>query len=160
MSEKYTYYRIIQLGGHSEALFLERHDPHKNTLKAFISMRSMNRGSEITISMPLQLSRWFALHRELLDYLPSRVLVVIPFNINSEWDINVIANILKALYGFVDVRVLYESGVRAGRVKSVTDGLEPHYRLLLGARARTVLGIGDLYNALRMVSKSNKLAIV
>ena len=160
MSEKYTYYRIIQLGGHSEALFLERHDPHKTTLKSFVGMRPINRGSEIVISLPLQLSRWFALHRELLDYLPPRVLVVIPFNIESERDINVIANILKALYGFMDVRVLYEGGVRAGRVKSVADGLEPHYKLLLGARARTVLSIGDLYNALRMASKNNKPAIV
>jgi hypothetical protein len=100
------------------------------------------------------------LHRELLDYLPPRVLVVIPFNIESERDINVIANILKALYGFMDARVLYEGGVRAGRVKSVADGLEPHYKLLLGARARTVLSIGDLYNALRMASKNNKPAIV
>jgi hypothetical protein len=160
MSGKYAYYRIIQLGGHSEALFLERHDPHKTTLKALISMRSMNRGSEITISMPLQMSRWFALHRELLDYLPPRVLVVIPFNIDSEWDINVITNILKALYGFMDARVLYENGVRPGRVKSAINGLEPHYRLLLNARTRTVLSVNDLYNALRMASKSNKLAMV
>ncbi len=155
MSEKYTYYRVIRLGGHSEALFLELHGPHKTMLKALISVRPMNRGSEITISMPLQLSRWFAMHRELLDYLPPRVLVVIPFNTSYEKDIDVIANILKVLYGFMDVGVLYENNVKPGRVTN----LEEHYKLLLNARAETVVSINELYNALYMVNKSNKLTI-
>ena len=149
MSGRYTYYRIIQLGGHSDALFLELHDPHKNVLKALISMRLVNRGSELTISMPLRVSKWFSAHRELLDYLPPRVLVVMPFNIDSERDVDVITSILKVLYGFMDVRELYESGVKAGRVKSVDVGLESHYKLLLGARTQPKLLIDDFYKALR-----------
>lgn len=155
MSEKYTYYRIIRLRGHSESLFLERHNPHENTLKAFIGIRPLNRGSEITISMPSQLSRWFTMHRELLNYLPPRVLVVIPFNIDGEKDIDVLANVLKVLHGFMDVGVLYENNVKPGRVTN----LEEHYKLLLNARSETVVSINELYNALYMVSKGNKLTI-
>jgi hypothetical protein len=147
--EKYAYYRIIPIGGHSDAILLEKHDPHKNILKGFISLRRVRRGPQISIPMPLRMSTWFAEHNDLLQYFPDRVLVIIPFNIDNERDIDVISNILKVLYGFKDAKELYKEKIKAGKIKPVEAGLDPHYRLLLNAKTLTKIPINTLYDMLR-----------
>ncbi len=146
------YYRLIPVGGKSEALLLEKYDYHKNTLKAFISMRRVRRRPQISIPFPLRISAWFAEHKELLEYFPRRVLVIIPFNIDSEEDINALMSIVKALYGFRDAGELVKDKVKAGRVKPIETGLDPHYRLFLNAKTSTKLTIDELYDLLRKVS--------
>jgi hypothetical protein len=150
--EKYTYYRIIPIGGHSDAILLEKHDPHKNVLKGFISLRRVRRGPQISIPMPLRMSTWFAEHNDLLQYFPDRVLVIIPFNIDNVTDIDVLMDIAKALYGFKDARELYREKIRAGKIKPVEAGLDPHYRLFLNAKTFTKIPINTLYDMLREAS--------
>jgi hypothetical protein len=149
--EKLIYYRLIPIGGHSEALILELYTPHKSILKGLISMRRVRRGPQISISMPLRMSKWFEEHKELRRFFPERVLVIIPFNIDNVTDIEVLMSIVKALYGFKDVRELYREKVKAGRVKPVEAGLDPHFQLFLNARTSTKLTIDELYDLLRMV---------
>jgi len=143
------YYRLIPVGGKSEALLLEKYDYHKNVLKAFISMRRVRRRPQISIPFPLRISAWYAEHKELLEFFPRRVLVIIPFNVDSEEDINVLMDIVKALYGFKDTGELYNEKVRAGRVKPIEVGLDPHYRLFLNANTSTKVTIDKLYDLLR-----------
>jgi hypothetical protein len=149
--EKLVYYRLIPVGGHSEALILELYTPHKSILKGLISMRRVRRGPQISISMPLRLSKWFEEHKELRRFFPERALVIIPFNIDNEADIDVIMSIVKALYGFKDIKTLYDMKVRAGRVKPVEAGLDPHYQLFLNARTGTKISIDKLYDLLRKI---------
>ena len=143
------YYRLIPVGGKSEALLLEKYDYHKSTLKALISMRRVRRRPQISIPFPLRISSWFAEHKELLEYFPRRVLVIIPFNIDSEEDIDALMSIIKTLYGFKDARELYREKIRAGRVRPVETGLDPHYQLFLSAKTSTKLTINELYDLLR-----------
>ncbi len=146
------YYRLIPVGGKSDALLLEKYDYHKNVLKGFISMRRVRRRPQISVPFPLRISSWFAEHKELLEYFPRRVLVIIPFNIDSEEDINALMSIVKALYGFRDAGELVKDKVKAGRVKPIETGLDPHYRLFLNAKTSTKLTIDELYDLLRKVS--------
>ena len=155
--ERLTYYRLIPIGGHSEALILELYTPHKSILKGLISMRRVRRGPQISVSMPLRMSRWFEEHRELRRFFPERVLTIIPFNIDSAIDIDVITNILKALYGFKDVKALYNEKVRAGKVKPIVTGLDPHYQLFLSAKTSTKLTIDKLYDLLREAGSENSM---
>jgi len=147
--EKLIYYRLIPIGGHSEALILELYTPHKSILKGFISMRRVRRGPSISISMPLRMSKWFDEHRELRRFFPERVLTIIPFNVESAVDIDILTSIVKALYGFKDVRELYREKVRAGRIKPIEAGLDPHYQLFLNANTSTKITIDKLYDLLR-----------
>jgi len=151
--EKFTYYRIIPVGGHSDAILVEYHDPHKNVLKALISWRRVRRGPQISISFPLRISSWFAEHKELLEYLPERVLVIIPFNIDNVTDIDTIMSITKALYGFKDAKELYNEKVKAGKIKPVEAGLDPHYRLLLNAKSIPKISVDELYDMLRIAGR-------
>ena len=146
------YYRLIPVGGKSEALLLEKYDYHKNILKGFISMRRVRRRPQISIPFPLRISSWFAEHK-LLEYFPNRVLIVIPFNIDSEEDIDVLMDIVKALYGFKDARELFRDKVRAGRVKPIETGLDPHYRLLLNAKSIPKISVDELYDMLRIAGR-------
>ena len=147
--EKLIYYRLIPIGGHSEALILELYTPHKSILKGLISMRRVRRGPSISISMPLRMSKWFEEHKELRKFFPERVLTIIPFNVESAVDIDILMSIVKALYGFKDVRELYREKVRAGRVKPIEAGLDPHYQLFLNAKTSTKITIDELYDLLR-----------
>ena len=151
--EKFIYYRIIPVGGHSDAILLEKHDPHRNVLKALISWRRVRRGPQISISFPLRISSWFAEHKELLEYLPERVLVIIPFNIDSVADIDVLMSIAKALYGFKDVKELYREKIKAGKIKPVEAGLDPHYRLFLNAISLPKISVDELYDMLRIAGR-------
>ena len=148
--EKLIYYRLIPIGGHSEALILELYTPHKSILKGLISMRRVRRGPQISISMPLRLSKWFEEHRELRKFFPERALVIIPFNIDSVTDIDVLMSIAKALYGFKGIRDLYREKIRAGKVKPIEAGLDPHYQLFLNAKTNTKITIDELYDLLRI----------
>jgi len=147
--EKLIYYRLIPIGGHSEALILELYTPHKSILKGLISMRRVRRGPSISISMPLRMSKWFEEHKELRKFFPERVLTIIPFNVESAVDIDILTSIVKALYGFKDVRELYREKVRAGRIKPIEAGLDPHYQLFLNANTSTKITIDKLYDLLR-----------
>jgi hypothetical protein len=149
--EKLIYYRLIPIGGHSETLILELYTPHKSILKGLIGVRRVRRGPQISISMPLRMSKWFEEHKELRRFFPERALVIIPFNIDSVTDIDVLMDITKALYGFKDVRELYRENVRAGRVKPIEAGLDPHYQLFLNAKTSTKITIDELYDLLRKV---------
>jgi len=150
--EKFTYYRIIPVGGHSDAILLEFHDPHKNILKGFISLRRVRRGPQISVSMPLRLSKWFEEHKELRRFFPERVLVIIPFNIDSVTDIEVLMSVAKALYGFKDAKELYKEKIRAGKVKPIEAGLDPHYQLFLNAKSIPKISVDELYDMLRDAS--------
>ena len=147
--EKLIYYRLIPLGGHSEALLLELYTPHKSILKGLISMRRIRRGPQISISMPLRLSKWFEEHKELRSFFPGRALVIIPFNIDSVTDIDVLMDIVKALYGFKNVKELYREKIRAGKVKPIEAGLDPHYQLFLNAKTIPKISVDELYDMLR-----------
>jgi hypothetical protein len=149
--EKLIYYRLIPIGGHSETVILELYTPHKSILKGLIGVRRVRRGAQISISMPLKMSKWFEEHKELRRFFPERVLVIIPFNIDSVTDIDVLMDITKALYGFKDVRELYREKVRAGRVRPIEAGLDPHYQLFLNAKTSTKLTIDKLYDLLRKI---------
>ena len=151
--EKLIYYRLIPIGGHSEALIVELYTPHKSILKGLISMRRVRRGPQISISMPLRLSKWFEEHKELRRFFPQRVLTIIPFNIDSTTDIDVLMSIAKALYGFKGIRDLYKEKIRAGRVKPIEAGLDPHYQLFLNAKTDTKITIDELYDLLRMIER-------
>jgi len=150
--EKLIYYRLIPIGGHSEALILELYTPHRSILKGLISMRRVRRGPQISVSMPLRMSKWFEEHRELRRFFPERVLVIIPFNIDNVTDIDVLMSIAKVLYGFKDASELYKEKIRAGKVKPIEAGLDPHYQLFLNAKTNTKITIDELYDLLRMVS--------
>jgi hypothetical protein len=147
--EKLIYYRLIPVGGHSETLLLELYTPHRSILKGLISMRRVRRGPQISIPMPLRMSKWFEEHKELRRFFPERVLVIIPFNIDSATDIDVLMDIARVLYGFKDARELYNEKVRAGRIKPVEAGLDPHFRLFLNANTSTKVTIDKLYDLLR-----------
>ena len=156
--EKYSYYRIIQIEypyyriipiERSGTLLLEKVvNPHSFDLKGLIGLRRVRRKPRFTVSFPQAVTEWFIEHG-LLEYFPNRVLVIVPFNIDSERDIDVITNILKALYGFKDVRELYREKIRAGRVRPVEAGLDPHYQLFLNAKTSTKITIDELYDLLR-----------
>ena len=150
--EPYVYYRIIPVGGHSRAILLEYHDPHRSILKALISDRGVRRGQQLWVSLPLQMSMWFAKHPELRQYLPQRVLSIFPFNITSERDIDVIMNIVKALYGFKSAENLYAMRVKPGRVKPVDSGMDEHYRLFLNANTKTKISPDEFYKLLQKAS--------
>jgi len=152
-SERYAYYRIIPMGGHSRAILLEYHDPHKSVLKALISERGVRRGQQLWVSLPLQMSMWFAQHPELRQFLPQRVLSIFPFNITSERDIDMIMYIVKALYGFMPLEELYRKGLKAGRVKPSSSGMDIHYHLFLNADTKMKISIDELYDILRMVNR-------
>ncbi len=147
--EKLIYYRLIPIGGHSEALILELYTPHRSILKGLISMRRVRRGPQISISMPLRMSKWFEEHKELRRFFPERALVIIPFNIDNVTDIDVLMDIAKALYGFKDASELYREKIRAGKVKPIEAGLDPHYQLFLNAKTSTKITIDELYDLLR-----------
>jgi hypothetical protein len=149
--EKLIYYRLIPIGGHSEALILELYTPHKSILKGLISMRRVRRGPQISVSMPLRMSKWFEEHKELRRFFPERALVIIPFNIDNVTDIDVLMDIAKALYGFKGIRELYKEKIRAGKVKPIEAGLDPHYQLFLNAKTNTKITIDKLYDLLRTV---------
>jgi hypothetical protein len=149
--EKLIYYRLIPIGGHSEALILELYTPHKSILKGLISMRRVRRGPQISVSMPLRMSKWFEEHRELRRFFPERALVIIPFNIDNVTDIDVLMSIAKALYGFKGISELYKEKIRAGKVKPIEAGLDPHYQLFLNAKTSTKITIDELYDLLRTV---------
>ena len=148
--EKLIYYRLIPIGGHSEALILELYTPHKSILKGLISMRRVRRGPQISVSMPLRLSKWFEEHRELRKFFPDRVLTIIPFNVESAVDIDILMSIVKALYGFKDVKTLYNEKVKAGKVKPIEAGLDPHYQLFLNAKTIPKISVDELYDMLRI----------
>ena len=145
--EKYTYYRIIPIE-RSDTLLLEKINPHRFILKGLIGIRRVRKKPHITVSFPQSITKWFIEHG-LLEHFPSRVLVIMPFNIDNVTDIDVLMNIAKALYGFKDVRELYREKVRAGRVRPTETGLDPHYQLFLSAKSLTKLTITRLYDLLR-----------
>jgi len=145
--EKYSYYRIIPIE-RSDTLLLEKVAPHSFALKGLIGMRKVRKKPHVMVSFPQSITEWFA-ERGLLEYFPRHVLVIIPFNVDSERDIDVITNILKALYGFKDARELYREKIRAGRLRTVEAGLDAHYQLFLSAKSLTKLTIGRLYDLLR-----------
>jgi hypothetical protein len=153
--EKLIYYRLIPIGGHSEALILELYTPHKSILKGLISMRRVRRGPQISVSMPLRMSKWFEEHKELRRFFPERALVIIPFNIDNVTDIDVLMSIAKALYGFKGISGLYKEKIRAGKVKPIEAGLDPHYQLFLNAKTSTKITIDELYDLLRMLGGVN-----
>ena len=154
--ERFAYYRIIPVGGHSRAVLLEYHDPHKSVLKALISARGVRRGQQLWVSLPLQMSRWFAQHPELRPFLPQRVLTVLFFNITSPKDIDTIMNIVKALYGFVSPEDVYHMGVKPGRIKPASSGMDEHYRLFLNANTETTISPDELYELLRKASRETE----
>ncbi len=145
--EKYVYYRIIPIE-RSNTLLLEKVNPHSFALKGLIGMRRVRKKPKLTVSFPQAVTEWFAEHG-LLEYFPTRVLVIVPFNIDSERDIDVITNILKALYGFRDAREIYREKIRAGRLRPIEAGLDPHYQSFLSAKTSTKLTINELYDSLR-----------
>ena len=153
--EKLIYYRLIPIGGHSEALILELYTPHKSILKGLISMRRVRRGPQISVSMPLRMSKWFEEHKELRRFFPERALVIMPFNIDNVTDIEVLMSIVKVLYGFKDASELYREKIRAGKVKPIEAGLDPHYQLFLSAKTSTKITIDELYDLLRMLGGVN-----
>jgi hypothetical protein len=145
--EKYVYYRIIPIE-RSNTLLLEKVNPHSFVLKGLIGIRRVRKKPKFTVSFPQAVTEWFAEHG-LLEYFPTRVLVIVPFNIDSERDIDVITNILKALYGFRDAREIYREKIRAGRLRPIEAGLDPHYQSFLSAKTSTKLTINELYDLLR-----------
>ena len=145
--EKYVYYRIIPIE-RSDTLLLEKVTPHSFALKGLIGVRRVRKKPKLVVSFPQAVTEWFVEHG-LLEYFPTRVLVVVPFNIDSERDIDVITSILKALYGFKDARELYREKIRVGRVRPVNFGLDAHYQLFLSAKSVPKLSINDLYDLLR-----------
>jgi hypothetical protein len=145
--EKYTYYRIIPIEK-SNTLLLEKVALHSFALKGLIGMRRVRKKPKLTVSFPQAVTEWLIEH-EAIEYFPSRVLVIVPFNVDSERDIDVITSILKALYGFKDVRELYSEKIRAGRVRPVEAGLDPHYQSFLSAKSLTKITIDKLYDLLR-----------
>ena len=147
----YTYYRIINVGGHSDAILLEYHDPHKNVLKALISVRRVRVKPSISIPFPLRITSWFQKHKELLDLFPRRMLVVIPFNVTTETDIDIIAEILKALYRFRSVDELYREGIRAGKLRPADSDLEEHYRQFLTAQTFPRIPVSTFFKLLRTI---------
>jgi hypothetical protein len=153
--EKLIYYRLIPIGGHSEALILELYTPHRSILKGLISMRRVRRGPQISVSMPLRMSKWFEEHKELRRFFPERALVIMPFNIDSVTDIEVLMSIAEVLYGFKDANELYKEKIRAGKVKPIEAGLDPHYQLFLNAKTSTKITIDELYDLLRMLGGVN-----
>ena len=156
--EQYAYYRVIPVGGHSRAVLLEYHDPHKSVLKALISDRGVRRGQQLWVSLPLQMSKWFAQRPELRQFLPQRVLTILPFNIASPTDIDIIAIIAKTLYGFVSPEDLYRVGVKPGRVKPAGSGMDEHYRLFLNANTKTKISPDELYELLRKASRETEVS--
>jgi hypothetical protein len=156
--EEYSYYRIIQIEYpyyriipifRSDTLLIEKVvNPHSSVLKGLIGLRRVRRKPRFTVSFPQAVTKWFMEHG-LLEYFPNRALVIVPFNVDSEEDTNVLMSVVKALYGFKDVRELYREKVRAGRVRAVEAGLDPHYQLFLNAKSVPKLSINDLYDLLR-----------
>jgi hypothetical protein len=147
--EKYTYYRIIPIE-RSDTLLLEKINPHRFILKGLIGIRRVRKKPHITVSFPQGVTEWFIEH-EAIEYFPKRVLVIIPFNVDSEEDINVLMSIVKALYGFKGISELYSEKIRAGRVRPVETGLNVHYQSFLSAKTDTKLTIDKLYDLLRTV---------
>jgi len=145
--EKYVYYRIIPIE-RSDTLLLEKVTPHNFVLKGLVGMRRVRKKPKLVVSFPQAVTEWFIEH-ETIEYFPKRVLVIVPFNIDSERDIDVITSILKALYGFKDARELYREKIRAGRVRPVEAGLDAHYQSFLSAKSLTKLTINELYDLLR-----------
>jgi len=145
--EKYVYYRIIPIEK-SNTLLLEKVNPRSFVLKGLIGMRRVRKKPKLVVSFPQAVTEWFIEH-EAIEYFPSRVLVIVPFNIDSERDIDVITSILKALYGFKDVGELYSEKIRPGRVRPVEAGLDPHYQSFLNAKSLTKITIDKLYDLLR-----------
>jgi hypothetical protein len=145
--EKYPYYRIIPIE-RSSTLLLEKVNPHNFALKGLVGIRRVRKKPHITVSFPQGVTEWFIKH-EAIEYFPRHVLVIIPFNIDSEEDINALMSIAKALYGFKDARELYREKIRAGRVRPVEAGLDPHYQLFLSAKTSAKLTIGELYDLLK-----------
>jgi len=145
--EKYVYYRIIPIE-RSNTLLLEKVTPHSFALKGLIGIRKVRKKPKLVVSFPQGVTEWFAEHG-LLEYFPSRVLVIVPFNIDSERDINVLMSIVKALYGFKDVGELYSEKIRPGRVRPVETGLNVHYQSFLSAKSLTKITIDKLYDLLR-----------
>ena len=144
----YPYYRIIPIKK-SDTLLLEKVNPHSFVLKGLIGVRRVRKKPHITVSFPQGVTEWFIEH-EAIEYFPKHVLVIIPFNVDSEEDINVLMSIVKALYGFKGISELYREKIRAGRVKPIEAGLDPHYQLFLSAKTSTKLTIDKLYDLLRM----------
>ena len=148
--EKYSYYRIIPIE-RSDTLLLEKVAPHSFALKGLIGIRKVRKKPHVMVSFPQSITEWFA-ERGLLEYFPRHVLVIIPFNIDSVTDIDVLMDIAKALYGFKDARELYREKIKAGKIKPVEAGLDPHYRLFLNAKTFTKIPINTLYDMLREAS--------
>jgi len=142
-----AYYRIIPIE-RSDTLLLEKVNPHNFVLKGLIGLRRVRKKPHLTVSFPQSATVWFMEHG-LLEYFPRHVLVIVPFNADSEEDINVLMSVVKALYGFKDVRELYREKVRAGRVRPIEAGLDPHYQLFLNARTSTKIAISRLYDLLK-----------
>ena len=156
--EQYAYYRVIPVGGHSRAILLEYHDPHRSILKALISERGVRRGQQLWVSLPLQMSMWFAKHPELRQFLPQRVLTVLFFNITSPTDIDTIMNIVRTLYGFTTPENLYAMKIKPGRIKPVDSGMDEHYRLFLNADTKTKISPDELYELLRKASRETEVS--
>jgi len=145
----YAYYRVISVGGHSDAILVEFHNPHRNMLKAMISLRRVRVKPQISIPFPLRVTSWFQKHPDLLELFPRRVLVIMPFNITSETDIDILTDILKALYRFKNVSELYKEGIRAGKLRPADSDLEEHYRQFLTAHTFPKLTINAFFKLLR-----------
>jgi hypothetical protein len=145
--EKYAYYRIIPIG-RADTLLLEKVNPHGFALKGLVGLRRVRKKPHITVSFPQSVTEWFIEH-EAIEYFPRHVLVIMPFNVDSEEDIDVLMSIVKVLHGFKDARDLYSKKVRAGRVRPIETGLDPHYQLFLNARTNTKITIDELYDLLR-----------
>jgi hypothetical protein len=143
----YPYYRIITIE-RSSTLLLEKVNPHSFVLKGLIGIRRVRKKPHITVSFPQGVTEWFIEH-EAIEYFPKRVLVIMPFNVDSEEDVDVLMNIVKSLYGFKGARDLYNEKVRAGRVRPIETGLDPHYQLFLSAKTSTKITIDKLYDLLR-----------
>jgi hypothetical protein len=145
--EEYPYYRIITIE-RSDTLLLEKVAPHSFVLKGLIGIRRIRRKPKLTISFPQGVTEWFIEH-EAIEYFPSRALVIVPFNVDSERDIDVLMDIAKALYGFKDAKVLYREKIRAGRLRPVEAGLDAHYQSFLSAKTGTKITASRLYDLLR-----------
>ncbi len=145
--EEYPYYRIIPIEK-SSTLLLEKVNPHSFVLKGLVGLRRVRKKPHITVSFPQGVTEWFIEH-EAIEYFPNRALVIVPFNVDSEEDIDVLMSIVKALYGFKGARDLYNEKVKAGRLRPVETGLDPHYQLFLNAKSLTKITIGRLYDLLR-----------
>jgi len=156
--EKYSYYRIIQIEYpyyriipifRSDTLLIEKVvNTHSFILKGLIGLRRVRKKPHITVSFPQSITKWLAEHG-LLEYFPRHVLIVMPFNIDSVTDIDVLMSIVKALYGFKDARELYREKIRAGRLRPVEAGLDAHYQSFLSAKTSTKLTASRLYDLLR-----------